>query len=107
MLLRSVVFGNVHCMAGAGHDASLAEKNMKQKIGTLLDETVFRRAKRRAVDEGRPLSDVIQDALERYLATGLAEPAKREAAYALLCERPIKLSRAQFKAVLEHDGWDL
>ncbi len=80
---------------------------MKQKVGTLLEEDVLRRAKRRAVDEGRPLSDVIQDALERYLSMGLAEPAKREAAYALFCERPIKLSPAQFKAVLEHDSWDL
>ena len=28
---------------------------MKQKVGTLLEEDVLRRAKRRAVDEGRPL----------------------------------------------------
>ena len=40
---------------------------MKQKVGTLLEEDVLRRAKRRAADEGRPLSDVIQDALESYL----------------------------------------
>lgn len=80
---------------------------MKMKVGTLLEEDVVRRAKRRAVDEGRPLSDVIQDALERYLSMGLAEPAKREAAYALFCERPIKLSTEQFKTVLEHDSWDL
>ena len=80
---------------------------MKKKVGTLLEEDVLRRAKRRAVDEGRPLSDVIQDALERYLSMGLAEPAKREAAYALFCERPIKLLPEQFKAVLEHDAWDL
>lgn len=79
---------------------------MKQKVGTLLEEDVLRRAKRRAADEGRPLSDLIQDALEKYLTAGLAEPAHREAAFQLFCERPIKLSSEQFKAVLEHDAWD-
>ena len=36
---------------------------MKQKIGTLIEEDIMRLAKRRAVEEGRPLSDLIQDAL--------------------------------------------
>ena len=44
---------------------------MKQKVVTLLEEEVLRRANRRAVDEGRPLSDLIQDALEKYLTAGL------------------------------------
>lgn len=44
---------------------------MKQKVGILLEEDVLRRAKRRAADEGRPLSDLIQDALEKYLTAGL------------------------------------
>ena len=80
---------------------------MKQKIGTLLEEDVLRRAKRRATDEGRPLSDVIQDALEQYLSVGLLDPARREAAFQFFCERPIKLAPEQLKAVLEHDSWDL
>ncbi len=80
---------------------------MKQKVGTLLEEDVLRRAKRRAVDEGRPLSDVIQDALESYLSIRAIEPAKRDAAYQLFCDRPMKLTSAQFKAVLEEDAWDL
>lgn len=44
---------------------------MKQKVVTLLEEDVLGRAKRRAADEGRPLSDLIQDALEKYLTAGL------------------------------------
>lgn len=79
---------------------------MKQKVGTLLEQDVLRRAKRRAADEGRPLSDLIQDALEKYLTAGLPDPAHREAAFQLFCERPIKLSPDQFKAVLELDTWD-
>jgi hypothetical protein len=44
---------------------------MKQKVGTLLEENLLRRAKRHAADEGRSLSDLIQDALEKYLTAGL------------------------------------
>ena len=44
---------------------------MKRKVVTLLEESVLRRAKRRAADDGRPLSDLIQDALEKYLTAGL------------------------------------
>ena len=73
----------------------------------MIEEDVVRMAKRRAADEGRPLSDLIQDALESYLSTTVAEPAKRDAAYQLFCERPMKLTRGQFKAVLEGDAWDL
>ena len=80
---------------------------MKQKIGTVLEEDVLRRAKRRAADESRPLSDVIQDALERYLSEGVPQPARRDAAYQLFCERPMLLAPEQFKTVLEHDSWDL
>ena len=80
---------------------------MKQKIGTVLEEDVLRRAKRRAADESRPLSDVIQDALERYLSEGVPQPAQRDAAYQLFCERPMRLAPEQLKTVLEHDSWDL
>ena len=80
---------------------------MKQKIGTILEQDVLRRAKRRAADESRPLSDVIQAALERYLSEGVPQPARRDAAYQLFCERPMLLAPEQLKTVLEHDSWDL
>lgn len=76
---------------------------MKQKVWTLLEQDIVHRAKRRAADENRPLNDVIQDALERYLSDGIAELARRDAAYQLFCERPIWLAPQQLKAILEHD----
>lgn len=79
---------------------------MKRKVGTLLEEGVLRKAKRRAVDEGRPLSDLIQEAIETYLSTGSVDPAKRDGAYHLFCDQPLKLTEAQFRAVLEEDAWD-
>ena len=80
---------------------------MKQKVGTLIEEDVIRRAKRRAAGEGRPLSDLIQDALVSYLSAQAPAPAKREAAYQLFCDRPIRLKPEQFRTILEEDAWDL
>ena len=78
---------------------------MKLKVGTLLEEDVLRKAKRRAVDEGRPLSDLIQNAIENYLSSRAVEPAKRDAAFRLFCDHPMKLTTAQFKAVLTTLVW--
>jgi hypothetical protein len=80
---------------------------MKRKVGTLLEEDILRKAKRRALDEGRPLSDLIRDAIENYLSTRVIEQATRDAAYQLFCERPMKLTSAQFRAVLREDARDL
>ena len=41
----------------------------EKKVGTLIDEEVIKLAKQRALEEGRPLSDVIQDAIVTYLIT--------------------------------------
>ena len=79
---------------------------MKRKVGTLIEEEVIKLAKHRALEEGRPLSDVIQDALVTYLSNRMPDPKKRESAYQLFCERPMRLSRKQFREILEEDSWD-
>jgi hypothetical protein len=79
---------------------------MKKKVGTVLDEEIIRHAKRRAAEDGRPLSDVIQDALSSYLSNKVPDPKKRQKAYQLFCERPIRISRSQFKEILEEDAWE-
>lgn len=80
---------------------------MKQKVGTVIEEDVLRQAKRRAIDEGRPLSDIIQAALQVYLTDRTGDPALREAAYRLYCEKPLKLTVRQRKMLLEEDAWNL
>ncbi len=80
---------------------------MKKKIGTLIEEEVIKLAKHRAADEGRPLSDLIQDALVSYLSKSVPKPKKRDAAYQIFCERPLKLSDEQFHQILEEDAWDV
>jgi hypothetical protein len=80
---------------------------MKQKIGTLIEEDVMRLAKRRAAEEGRPLSDLIQDALVQYLRKDAATPKERKMAYHLFCERPMKIPPDELRHVLKEDMWDL
>lgn len=78
---------------------------MKHKIGTVIDEDLFRRVKRRALDTRRPLSDLIQDALEQYLATAARDAGKAQVAYRVFCEQPIRLRPGHLHAVLDHDVW--
>jgi len=80
---------------------------MKQKIGTLIEEDIMRLAKRKAAEEGRPLSDLIQDALTQYLRKDAATPKERKMAFHLFCERPMKIPPEQLRYVFEEDIWDL
>ncbi len=77
---------------------------MKQKIGTVIEADVLRRARRQAADEERPLSDLIQDALDRYLTTKIPAPDRREAAYRSFCEQPIQVSPDQLREILHVDA---
>ena len=79
---------------------------MKQKIGTLIEEDIMRLAKRKAAEEGRPLNDLIQDALVQYLSSGAASSKERDLAYHLFCDRPMKLLPEQFRQLVEEDAWD-
>lgn len=79
---------------------------MKQKIGTIVEADVLRRAKRQAVDEGRPLSDLIHDALDLYLTAKLPPADGREAAYRSFCEQPMAVSFEDFQEILRADVWD-
>jgi hypothetical protein len=80
---------------------------MKQKIGTVIEEEIMRLAKRKAAEQGRPLSDLIQDALVQYLRKEAATPKERKMAFHLFCERPMKIPQEQLSYVLEEDMWNL
>jgi hypothetical protein len=80
---------------------------MKQKIGTQIEKEIMRLAKRKAAEEGRSISDLIQDALVQYLRKDVAAPSERRIAYHLFCERPMKLPQEQLRHVLEEDMWEL
>ena len=80
---------------------------MKKKIGTLLEEEVLKLAKHRALEEGRPLSDVIQESIVHYLSNRVPDPKKKERAYQIFCGRPMRISKQQFREILEENVWDL
>jgi hypothetical protein len=77
---------------------------MKHKIGIAIEKDIIRSAKRRAAEEGRPLSDLIEDALVQHLRKE-PTPKQRKMAYHLFCERPMKIPPEQLRYVLEEDTW--
>lgn len=90
----------------AEHRENSREQLMKQKLGTVIESDILRRAKRQVADEDRPLSDPIQDALDRYLMAETPTPDRRDAAYSLFCEQPMRITPEQFRDVLQADSWD-
>jgi hypothetical protein len=80
---------------------------MKKKVGTVIEENTMRLAKRKAAEEGRSLSEVIQEALVQYLRKEAATPKERRMAFHLFCEQPMKIPPEQLRYVLEEDMWDL
>lgn len=78
---------------------------MKQKIRVSIEDEIIRRAKRQAAEQGRSLSDLIQDALVQHLRRDAAPPAERKMAYHVFCERPMKIPPEQLRHVFEEDPW--
>jgi hypothetical protein len=77
---------------------------MKKKIGTVLEAGILTEAKQRAVQESRPLSDIIQDALGYYLH----EDVERNGSDALracekFCSYGSSLDRQQIDELLQED----
>jgi hypothetical protein len=80
---------------------------VKKKIGTVIEENTMRLAKRKAAEEGRSISELIQDALVEYLRKQAATPEERKMAFRAFCERPMKIPPRQLRYVLDEDMWDL
>lgn len=73
----------------------------KEKIGTMIDEEIMRLARRRAVEQGKSISEVIQDALAAYLAVGSEDRREREAALSKFCGRPLQAEPAWLREEVE------
>ena len=76
---------------------------MRRKIGTLLDERLLKRAKGRAAREGKALNELLEAALEAYLARGSARSSRR-----LVDEGwgAFRVTRRQLTEALKHDVLD-
>jgi len=80
---------------------------MKQKISMVLEAEIVRLAKKRAAEEQRTLSGLIQEALVKHLRKDAATPKQRKMAYHLFCERPMKIPLRQLRYILKEDMWSL
>jgi hypothetical protein len=78
---------------------------MKKKIEIFIEEGTLKLIEQRAADEGRSLSEIIQDALFSYLRKSIPKSFELRKAYQAFCEQPIILSSAQFCEILKQDTW--
>ena len=79
---------------------------MKKKVGIVIERDTMRLAKRKAAQEGRSVSNLIENALAQYLRKQLPPPEERKMAFHLFCERPMKIPASQLRYVLEEDVSD-
>ena len=77
---------------------------MKKKMAIVIERGTMRVAKRKPAEEGRPLSNLIEDALVQYLNKQSAIPEERKRAFRLFCEQPMKVPSGQLRYVLDEDG---
>ncbi len=75
---------------------------MKRKVGTTLDTTLYRQVKEMARRQGRTASAVIEDALERFLATRASN-----ASVVAETKGTFKVHAKALRAVLQEDPYDL
>jgi hypothetical protein len=77
----------------------------KIKIGTQMDESVFRNLKMASARERRPVADLIQEAVAEYLARPVAGTGGGGLAR-LLEEPSFGVTSRQFRESMEADYWD-
>jgi len=79
---------------------------MKMKIGTVMDENIVRKLKERSLKEGRSLSDVLQEALARYLNDGTRRHEVRLESVERFCSKPFDLKNTEIQKLLEAAPWE-
>lgn len=79
---------------------------MKKKIGTIIDEAIYRRLCVQAASAGRSISDLIEAAIAAYLSVHEGSADERLAAFHRFTSPRHVLSRAQLDMVLEEDVLD-
>ena len=77
----------------------------KIKIGTQMEESVFRNLKMASARERRPVADLIQEAVSEYLARPAAGGAGNGLAR-LLSAPSFRVTGRQFRESMDADYWD-
>lgn len=79
---------------------------MKIKIGTQIEENVYRSLKVAAAREKRAIGEVIQSAVASYLQRRATSSGKTSGLNRLLEPDPIKLKTNRFRRTMEIDFFD-
>jgi len=79
---------------------------MKVKVGTQLEDEVYRELKVVAAREKRPISDIIQHALTDFLQRARARANENPAWPGSWNAKPLKVTDEQFREALELDYFD-
>lgn len=75
---------------------------MKKKIGTIIDEDLLWEAKKLALDQKRPLSQLLEDALRAYIEQ--SKQKNKGGSIVLQTKGMFKLPRDVVEAILEEEG---
>ena len=77
----------------------------KRKVGTILEVSLLKSLKLQAVEENRPMADVISDAIEQYLGRRQAEDERAPGFQKLLKHPALRASFTDVRTVLEEDTY--
>ena len=77
----------------------------KRKVGTILEVSLLKRLKLQAVEENRPMADVISDAIDQYLGRRQAEDERPTGFQKLLKHPVMRASFTNVQTVLEEDTY--
>lgn len=77
---------------------------MKKKIGTVLDENLFYKAKEAALLQKITLSQLFEDALKVYLLMAGKSGMEKQTNIVKSTQGVMKISPSDLKAVMEEEG---
>lgn len=76
---------------------------MKTKIGTVIEDDIYKRLKEYSVKENRQISEVIESALLNYFQGGTRSRELRKEAVERLCSKPFNISIEELNNLMEED----
>lgn len=77
---------------------------MKKKVGTILDEELFFKAKQAAALKKESLSQFLENSLRMYLLTIEGSKGKKEKNICKSTQGAMKISRSALKNIMEEEG---
>jgi hypothetical protein len=83
--------------------ASRASAASKEKIGTILNKMVVKKLRDHSSKEGRSISDIVQDAVARYIQAEGGNRDIRLQAASRFCSRPFNLTRTELDSLSRGD----